>query len=67
MRQNVRIVKSLEATLAILHHKLKQGVAVQRYYQRVPILVNSFGSALNQVWTNLIDNVIDATGGNVSF
>jgi signal transduction histidine kinase len=29
----------------------------------VPFLVNSFGSELNQVWTNLIDNAIDAMGG----
>ena len=61
--QNVDIVKSLETTLTILNHKLKQGVAVQRDYQRVPLLVNSFGSELNQVWTNLIDNAIDAMGG----
>src|SRR5437667_556373 len=61
--QNVDIVKSLETTLTILNHKLKHGVAVQRDYQRVPFLVNSFGSELNQVWTNLIDNAIDAMGG----
>jgi signal transduction histidine kinase len=61
--QNVDVVKSLEITLTILNHKLKQGVAVQREYQRVPLLVNSFGSELNQVWTNIIDNAIDAMGG----
>jgi signal transduction histidine kinase len=61
--QNVDIVKSLENTLTILNHKLKKGVAVQRDYQRVPFLVNSFGSELNQVWTNLIDNAIDAMRG----
>src|SRR6202047_3904784 len=61
--QNVDIVKSLETTLTILNHKLKKGVAVQRDYQPVP-MVNSFGSELNQVWTNLIDNAIDAMGGN---
>jgi len=61
--QNVDIVKSLETTLTILNHKLKQGVAVQRDYQRVPLLVNSFGSELNQVWTNIIDNAIDAMRG----
>ena len=55
--------KSLETTLTILNHKLKRGVAVQRDYQRVPLLVNSFGSELNQVWTNIIDNAIDAMGG----
>ena len=61
--QNVDIVRSLEITLTILNHKLKQGVAVQREYQRVPLLVNSFGSELNQVWTNIIDNAIDAMHG----
>jgi signal transduction histidine kinase len=61
--QNVDIVKSLETTLTILNYKLKRGVVVQRDYQRVPLLVNSFGSELNQVWTNIIDNAIDAMGG----
>jgi signal transduction histidine kinase len=58
--QNVDIVKSLEATLTILNHKLKRGITVQRDYQPIPLLVDSFGSELNQVWTNLIDNAIDA-------
>src|SRR5450755_1447694 len=61
--QNVDIVKGLETTLTILNHKLKRGVEVKRDYQRIPFLVNSFGSELNQVWTNLIDNAIDAMGG----
>jgi signal transduction histidine kinase len=61
--QNVDIVKSLETTLTILNHKLKRGVVVERDYQRIPLLVNSFGSELNQVWTNIIDNAIDAMGG----
>ncbi len=61
--QNIDIVKSLETTLTILNHKLKRGVAVQRDYQRVPFLVNSFGSELNQVWTNIIDNAIGAMDG----
>jgi signal transduction histidine kinase len=61
--QNVDIVKSLETTLTILNHKLKRGVLVQRDYQRIPLLVNSFGSELNQVWTNIIDNAIDAMHG----
>jgi len=61
--QNVDIVKSLETTLIILNHKLKHGVVVQRDYQKIPLLVNSFGSELNQVWTNIIDNAIDAMRG----
>src|SRR5260221_6635978 len=65
--QNVDIVKSLETTLTILNHKLKRGVTVHRDYQRIPFLVNSFGSELNQVWTNIIDNAIDAMGGQGEF
>jgi signal transduction histidine kinase len=61
--QNVDIVKTLETTLTILNHKLKRGVTVQRDYQKIPLLVNSFGSELNQVWTNIIDNAIDAMSG----
>jgi len=61
--QNVDLVKGLETTLTILNHKLKQGVVVHRDYQPVPLLVNSFGSELNQVWTNIIDNAIDAMHG----
>ena len=36
---------------------------MQREYQKIPLLVNSFGSELNQVWTNIIDNAIDAMSG----
>jgi len=46
-----------------LNHKLKHGVSVHRDYQKVPLLVNSFGSELNQVWTNIIVNAIDAMHG----
>jgi len=56
-------VKSLENTPTILNHKLKRrAVVVQRDYEQIPLLVNSFGSELNQVWTNIIDNAIDAMG-----
>src|SRR5580658_1622346 len=61
--QNVDVIKSLETTLTILNHKLKRGVTVQRDYQPIPLLVNSFGSELNQIWTNIIDNAIDAMHG----
>jgi signal transduction histidine kinase len=61
--QNVDIVKSLENTLTIMKHKIKNGIVVERDYERIPLLVNSFGSELNQVWTNLIDNAVDAMSG----
>src|ERR1700722_4692895 len=61
--QNIDLVKGLETTLTILNHKLKRGVVVQREYPKTPVLINSFGSDLNQVWTNIIDTAIDAMSG----
>ena len=61
--QDVDIVKSLETTLTILNHELQNGIHVRREYQPVPLLVDSFGSELNQVWTNLIQNAVDAMAG----
>ncbi len=61
--QDVDIARSLETTLTMLSHELKNGVSVRREYQPVPLLVDSFGSELNQVWTNLIQNAIDAMAG----
>jgi len=61
--QDVDIVRSIETTLIVLEHKLKQGIVVIRDYQPVPALVDSFGTELNQVWTNLIHNAVDAMAG----
>jgi signal transduction histidine kinase len=61
--QDVDIAKSLETTLTILNHELSNGISVRREYQPVPLLVDSFGSELNQVWTNLIQNAVDAMAG----
>jgi signal transduction histidine kinase len=61
--QDVDLTKSLENTLIIMAHKLRKGVTVKRDYHPVPLLVNSYGSELNQVWTNIIDNAVDAMHG----
>src|SRR5208283_2167049 len=58
--QYVDVTKVLENSLAIMAHKLKKGVTVKRDYHATPLLVNSYGSELNQVWTNIIDNAVDA-------
>jgi signal transduction histidine kinase len=62
--QDVDIVHGLENTLTILNHKLKRGITVQREYPQKALLVHSFGSELNQVWTNLIDNASDSMNGS---
>jgi signal transduction histidine kinase len=56
----VDIKKSLETTLTIMNHKLKRGITVKREYSPDVPLVVAYGSELNQVWTNLIDNAADA-------
>jgi signal transduction histidine kinase len=61
--QNVDVVRGLETTLGILTHKLKPKINVKRDYQPVPLLVNTVGTELNQVWTNIIENAIDAMLG----
>ncbi len=61
--QDVVLKKGLEDTLTILGHKLKKGVSIKREYHPIPLLVNSYGSELNQVWTNIIDNAVDAMQG----
>jgi signal transduction histidine kinase len=61
--QNVDVARSLETTLGILTHKLDPKIKVKRDYQPIPLLVNSVGTELNQVWTNIIENAIDAMLG----
>jgi signal transduction histidine kinase len=62
-RQDVDLHEGLDDTLTIMRHKLKYGVEVVRDYDRSIPLVPVYGSELNQVWTNLIDNAIDAMNG----
>ncbi len=63
--QQVDLHDGLESTLTILGHKLRAGsVTVERDYDRDLPRLEAHGSELNQVWTNLIDNAIDALGGD---
>ena len=59
-KQQVDVHQGIEDTLQLLSHKLKQGVKVKRNYDRNLPKILAFGSELNQVWTNLIDNSIQA-------
>jgi PAS domain S-box-containing protein len=60
--QEVDVHDGLENTLTMLAHKLRN-VTIRREYDRRLPKVRAFGSGLNQVWTNVIDNAIDATNG----
>lgn len=61
--QNVDLHPGLENTLVILHHKLQPGITIRREYAADLPKITAFGSELNQVWTNIIDNAIDALNG----
>ena len=61
--QDVDIHHGIESTLTILGHRLKQGVTVIRDYDPSLPRVWAYGAELNQIWTNLIDNAIDAMNG----
>ncbi|GAX38301.1 ATP-binding protein [Nodularia sp. NIES-3585] len=59
--QKITIHEGIETTLTILSYKLKKHrIQVIREYDKNLPIIEGYGSALNQVWTNLIDNAIDA-------
>jgi signal transduction histidine kinase len=60
--QEVDIQRGLEDTLTVLKHKLRNATLVREYDAALPKIMGQ-GVDLNQVWTNLIDNAIDATDG----
>ena len=61
--QTVDVHDGIENTLVILRYKLKKGVEVHRDFAQDLPRIDAYGSELNQVWTNLIDNAIDAMDG----
>jgi signal transduction histidine kinase len=59
----VDIHEGLETTLTVLGYKLKHtSIVLERDYDRTLPKLTVRGSELNQVWTNLLDNAIDALG-----
>ncbi len=58
--QEIDVHEGLENTLVILRHKLKNGIVVRRNFASNLPPIEAYGSELNQVWTNLIDNAADA-------
>jgi signal transduction histidine kinase len=57
--QEVDLHPGLDSTVVMLGHKLS-GVTVERDYDRTLPAVPAYAAELNQVWTNLIDNAVDA-------
>ena len=60
--QEVDIHEGIESTLTMLGHKLKNVTLVRSFDRSLPRIM-AYGSELNQVWTNLIDNAIHAVNG----
>ncbi len=61
--QSIDVHEGLNDTLVMLRSKLKAGIQVRREYAKDLPLIEAFGSELNQVWTNIIDNAVDAMEG----
>lgn len=61
--QEVDVHEGLESTLVILDHKLRGRIALTREYDPDLPRIEAYGSELNQVWTGLLDNAIDALAG----
>jgi signal transduction histidine kinase len=62
-RQLIDVTEGLESTLVMLGHKLRGGITIVREYAADTPRVEAYAGELNQVWTNLIDNAIDAMDG----
>jgi signal transduction histidine kinase len=60
--QEIDIHEGIESTLTMLGHKLKNATVVRAFDRSAPRIM-AYGSELNQVWTNLIDNAIHAVNG----
>ncbi len=61
--QRADINRGLQDTLLILGHRLKEEVSLRRELATDLPEIEVYGSELNQVWTNIIDNALDAMGG----
>jgi len=61
--QHIDVTDGLDSTLVMLGHKLRGGVTVVRDYGADVPRIDAHAGELNQVWTNLIDNAVDAMDG----
>ena len=61
--QEIDLHQGIENTLTMLHHRLKGGIHVIRDYAKNLPKICAYGGELNQIWTNLITNAIEAING----
>ena len=58
--QEIEVIAGIENTLSIFSHRLRNGIKVVRQYDDSLPRITANGPELNQVWTHLIDNSLDA-------
>ena len=61
--QEIDIHTGLDSTLKIFSHRTKNGIEVRRDYDHSIPKIQAYAGELNQLWTNLIDNALDAMNG----
>jgi signal transduction histidine kinase len=61
--QRIDVKEGLESSLVVLGHRIPGGVGIVRDYGATPV-VEAYAGELNQVWTNLIENALDAMDGS---
>ena len=61
--QMIDVTEGIESTLRMLAPKLRGGITVNREYGTDVPEIEALPAVLNQVWTNLIDNAVDAMEG----
>jgi signal transduction histidine kinase len=61
--QHINVTDGLDNTLMMLGHQLRGVTVVRDYGPDVP-MIDAYAGELNQVWTNVIDNAVDAMGGS---
>ncbi len=62
-KQLIDIHEGLDNTLIMLRSKITSGIDLERHYADDLPKIQAHGSELNQVWTNIIDNAVDAIDG----
>jgi signal transduction histidine kinase len=60
--QNVDVHDLLIATVVMLKGKIPSGIKVAKEFDRTLPTIPAYAAELNQVWTNLIDNALNAMG-----
>jgi signal transduction histidine kinase len=61
VRERVTLTEGLDSTLVMLGHAVKRKqITLERAYAEDLPQIDAYSGELNQVWTNLIDNALDA-------